>query len=111
MDTTSPSEESNESLSPLHPTPGRDISADGGDSACWCGRLLPASGVGVATSGLPDDPGADVLSRRQPGRGGVGDYGPPRTAVRPGTRPEADDVHQFRREFRDYAAICAGAQY
>src|SRR5262245_61726997 len=110
MEHTSPSEESNESLSPLHPTSGRDLPADGGDFARWCGRLLPTPGVGVAASGLSHAPSADVLSGRQPGRGRVGYYSTPRTAVRPGTRSEADDVHQCRWEFCDYTAICAGAQ-
>src|SRR5713101_687578 len=111
MENTSPSEESNESLSPLHPASGRDIPADGGDFARWCGCLLPAAGVSVAASGLPHYPGADVLSRCQPGRGCVGYYGTPRTAVRPSARLEADDVHQFGWEFSDYAAICVGTQH
>src|SRR5262249_56014964 len=101
MKNTSPSEESNESLSPLHPTSGRDIPADGGDFTRWCGRLLPAPGISVAASGLPHDPGVDVLSRRQPRRNRVCHYGTPRTAVRPSTRLEADDVHQLSCAFRD----------
>src|SRR4029450_12372603 len=110
MDNTSPSGESTESFSPLHPTSGRAIPADGGDSARWCSRLLPTAGVSVAASRLPHDSGADVLSRRQPGRDRVGHYGTPRTAVRPGTRLEADDGDPGCGDVPDCAPPAACAQ-
>src|SRR5262245_61744249 len=52
----------NESLDAVHPATGRHIAVD--DSHYARGRcgLLPTPGVGPAASGLPDDPGRDVLS-------------------------------------------------
>ena len=63
------------SLTALHSATGRHVIAHGRHSARWCRGLLSAAGVGVATGGLPHHPGADVLSRSQPGRHGVGHHG------------------------------------
>ena len=95
----------------VHPAAGRDVPADGGHPARGRRGLSPAAGLGVAAGGLPDDPGADVLSRRQPGRDGVVHHGAARAAVRPGARLEADDLDQFRRQLGHHAAIRAGAQH
>jgi RND family efflux transporter MFP subunit len=56
----------NESLDSVHPATSCHLSVDGGHHAGWGRGLLSAAGVGVAASGLPDDPGVDVLSGRQP---------------------------------------------
>ena len=58
-------------------------------------RVPAAAGLGAAGSRLPDDPGRDVLSRRQPRRDGVVGDGAARAAVRPDAGPAADDVDEF----------------
>ncbi len=57
-------------------------------------RQLPVSAL--PAGGLSDDPGRHVLSRRQPGRDGVGGHRAARAAVRPGARAEPDDLDQLR---------------
>ena len=80
---------------------------DGGHSPGRRHRLSPVAGVGAAPSRLPDHPGADVLSRREPGRHGVFGHGAARAPVRADARPEADDLHQFRRQLRHHACSSA----
>ena len=74
-------------------------------------RLQAVAGLGAAASRLSDDPGADVLSRRQPGRDGVVGDRAAGTAVRTGAGPEPDDLDQLRRELGHHAAIHARAEH
>jgi multidrug efflux pump len=69
--------------------------------------LLPAAGVGAAGGGLSHHPGADLLSRREPGRGGVGGDRAAGAAVRRGRGTEPDDVDQRRRRLGDRDAVPA----
>src|SRR5271170_4891257 len=56
----------NEPVAPLYPAPGGDDAADGGDYAGRVVRLSLPAAVGIARGRLPDDPGPDLLPRRQP---------------------------------------------
>ncbi len=58
-----------ESLPAIYPAPGRNLSADGCDLSGGRRGVPAASGLGAARGGLPDDPGAHLLSRSQSGRG------------------------------------------
>jgi multidrug efflux system membrane fusion protein len=62
----------NEPVPTVHPAADCDLAADGGDSADRHHRLSPAADRGAARSGLSDHAGADLLSGRQPGCGGLG---------------------------------------
>ena len=76
----------NEPVTPLHPATGRHHPVDGGDPGRGPDRLPAVAAVGVAGSRLPDHPGADVLSGRQPGGHHLGDHGAAGKAVRPDAR-------------------------
>ena len=80
---------SREPLADLHRPAGRDQPADGGDPAGRRARLPEAAGVGAAAGGLPDDPGRDLLPRRQPRRDGVHGDGAARAPARPDAGPRA----------------------
>ena len=75
-------------------------------------RGIPATaGFRAAAGRLPHDPGADVLSRRQPRRDGfVGDRALG-AAVRPGAGTGPDDVDQLRRELGHHLAVRAVARH
>ena len=57
-----------ESIPPVHSPAGRHLAADGRHPPGRPGWLHAVAGLGAAGSGLPDHPGAHVLSRRQPRR-------------------------------------------
>ena len=66
-------------------------------------RLLPVSAL--PAGGLPDHPGRDLLSGREPRRDGlVGDRAA-RAPVRPDARAEPDDVDELERQLGDHAAV------
>ncbi len=64
-----------------------------------------AAGFGAAGSRLPDDPGAHLLSRRQPGRHGHHRHCAAGTPVRRDAGPEPDDLDQRRRRLGHRAAV------
>src|ERR1700694_462015 len=75
--------------------------------ACGRGCVFAIAGVAPAAGGLPDDPGDDVLSGCEPGGDGVfGDFAAG-AAVRTDSRAEPDDIDEFGRRQRDYAAVFA----
>ena len=71
-----------ESFSSVHSPAGRDVVVDGSDSAGRHRRLSAIAGFGAAGGRLPDDPGADVLSRSESGCHGSAVTAPLETAVR-----------------------------
>ena len=94
-----------ESVSAIHSAAGRHFAADGRNSAGGHRRLLSAAGFGAAGSRLPDDSGAHVLSRRQPGRDGDHRHGAAGTPVRRDAGPQPDDLDQRRRRLGHRAAV------
>src|SRR5438034_4532784 len=84
------------------------LASDGGHFACGICCVCAAAGVGAAAGGLSDDPGADVLSGGEPGGDGVVGDGAAGASVWADTGAEPDDVDEFRRRQRDYAAVLAG---
>src|SRR5271165_4068697 len=94
-----------ESVTVIHSPAGRHHAAYGRRVARGLGRVHAVAGLGAARGRLPNYPGGDVLSgSRSGGDGIVGDLssGAP---VRPGTRPEPDDLDQFVRQFCDNPAV------
>ena len=59
---------SNESVAPLHPPTGGDDASDARHHAGRVARVPVHSARGAARGRLSDDPGADFLSRGEPGR-------------------------------------------
>ena len=100
-----PDPPANEPVAPLYPAPGGDVAADGGDHAGRHVRLPLSAAVGAARGRLPDDPGADLLSRRQPGRDDLVGHRAARSAVRPDAGPQPDVVDEFGRRLGHHAAI------
>src|SRR5216684_9200292 len=66
-----PQGKSNESIKAVYFAAGGHHIADGGDFAGGLCRLSSTARFRPAASGLPHDPGTNVLSRGQPGRDGV----------------------------------------
>ncbi len=84
---------------------------DGGHPAGGYRRLSSVARFRLAGSGLPDDPGADLLSRGQPGRDGLLRHRAAGASIRTGARPQPDDFKQLRRVLGHHAAIRARAQH
>src|SRR3712207_6623842 len=86
-----------EPIAALHPpTGGHGTSDDRGDHR-WRRRVPAAARLGPAGGRLPDDPGHDVLPRRESGRDGDVCHGAARAAVRPDAWAQADDVDELIR--------------
>ena len=75
-----------EPVAHLHRSAGRDLASDDRDPAHRRGRLSLPAALGVARGRLSDDPGADLLSRRQPGGDDLVGHRAARAAVRPDGR-------------------------
>ena len=89
----------------LHPASGRHFAAHGGDHAFRYRRLLLPSALDASPGRLSDDPGADLLSRRQPGGDDIiGDRSLGATA-RANARTEPDDLGELRRRFDHYPSV------
>ena len=99
-----------EPVAPLHPAAGRDHAADGRDHAGRHRRLPLPAGLRAAGGRLPDHPGADLLSGRQPGGDDLGRHLAARGAVRPDAEPEPDVLDQFGRGVGDHPAVQPGSQ-
>src|SRR5258705_7667380 len=84
------------------------LASDGGHFACGICCVCAAAGIGAAAGGLSDDSGADVLSRGEPGGDGFVGDGAAGAAVRADSGAEPDDVDEFGRRQRGYAAVLAG---
>src|SRR2546425_9690354 len=83
-----------ESLAAVHPAAGGDLALDGRDPARRRDRLPAAAALGASRGGLPDDPGRDLLSRREPRRCDLLDHRAARAPVRADARAEADVLDQ-----------------
>ena len=68
-------------------------------------RLQATAGLSAAGGRLSNDPSGHVLSRRESGRGGVGDYCAAGTTVRTSAGLEPDDLGQFGRQLDHHAAV------
>ena len=98
-------------LAPVHSAARRDLAADGRHPARGHRGLSAVARVGAAGGRLPDHSGPHVLSGREPRRDGfVGDLaaGAP---VRPGARPQPDDLEQLVRQFGDHAPVRTQPQH
>ena len=70
------------------------------------GLQVPAA-VGAAAGRLPDDPGADAVSRGQSGGDEQHGDGAARAPVRPDVRPRPHELDQRGRRVGDHAAVLA----
>src|ERR1700682_434296 len=101
----------NESITAVYFAAGRHHIADGGDFAGgFCG-VPSVAGLCFAASRLSDDPGANILSRRQPGRDGVFGDGAARAAVWPGAGTETNELNELLLQLRYHAAIRSRSQH
>ena len=89
----------------LHPASGRYFAAHGGDHAFRYRRLLVPSALDASPGRLSDDPGADLLSRRQPGSDDIISDRSLGAAVRANARTEPDDLGELRRRFDHYPSV------
>src|SRR5207248_610564 len=96
------------SIKAVYSSASGHLASDGGHFACGFCCLCAAAGVGAAASGLSDDSGADVLSGSEPGGDGFIGNGTAGTAVWTDSGTESDDIDEFGRRQRDYAAVLAG---
>src|ERR1700682_402187 len=94
-----------ESVTAVYFAACRDHSVNGRRSPGWFRRVSPIAGFGAAPSRLPHHSGADVLSGRQPGRGGFSRHCTPGASIWSNPRSQPDDLHEFLRELHHYAAI------
>ena len=85
--------------------PGWNDAAHGGDLVVRLGGLRAPAAVDLAAGRLSDDPGADVLSRRQSGSDDVVGYGAVGTPAWPDARAEPDDLGEFGRRLDHHPAI------
>src|SRR6266481_9039743 len=97
-----------EPLKAIYSSASGHLASDGGHFACGFCCVCAAAGVGAAAGGLSDDSGADVLSGGEPGGDGFVGDGTAGAAVWADSGAEPDDVDEFRRGQRDYAAVLAG---
>ncbi len=100
-------------MSPSRPFILRPVAhhaADGRHSAGRHRRLPFPAGFRVAGGRLPDHPGADLLSRRQPGGDDLVGHRAAGGAVRPDAEPEPDVLDQFGRGIGDHPAVQPGSQ-
>src|SRR5215467_7708101 len=95
----------NESGTPVHSAPGRNIAADVRHSAGGNRSLSAAASFRSAGSGLPHDSGNDLLSRRRSHSHGLVGHCPVGAPIWSSARTKPDDLHQFPRQLSNYTAI------
>src|SRR5258706_1886953 len=106
-----PQESADESIKAVHFAAGRHHVADGGDSASRFCRVPAVACFRPPTSRLPDDSGANLLPRGQPGCNGVFRNGAARAAVWSGPRTEPDDLDELLRQLADHLAVRSQSEY
>ena len=106
-----PEEMRDESVTAVYFAAGRDHAPDGRHSAGGLRGLPPASRFRSSAGRLPHHSGADVLSRRQPGRDGLLGHRAARAPVRPDSRPEPDDLDELLRQLHHHSAIRSGPEH
>src|SRR5258708_30805017 len=100
-----------ESVAAVYSAARCNHAADGGRDSGGTGGVSPVARFRPASGGLPNHSGADVLSRRQPGRDGVFGHGAAGTQLRPNPRLAADDFHEFVWKFSHHPAIQSGLEH
>src|SRR5712692_11844472 len=87
-----------ESVTAVYSAAGRHHPLDGRRPSCWLGGFQAIAHLGVAAGRLPYDPGANVLSRRQPRSNGFFGHGSSGAPIRTDSWLESDDLHEFLRK-------------
>src|SRR5216684_3065843 len=100
-----PQGRSNESIKAVYFAAGGHHIADGGDFAGGLCRLPAIARFRPAASRLPHNPGANVLSRGQPGRDGVFGDRASGAAVWASARAEPNDLDELLRQLAHHAAV------
>src|SRR6267143_3193806 len=91
----SPGDPPDESITAVHSAAGRHHPLDGWRPPRRLGRLPAIAHLCLAAGRLPHNSSTNLLSRRQPGRHGFLGHRAPRAPIRPDSRPESDDLHEF----------------
>src|SRR6266436_5733681 len=94
-----------ESVAAVHSAADRHHALDGRRVTRGLGGLPAVAHLGIAPSRLPNHSGTNVLSGGQPGSHGLIGHRAARAPVRPNSRAESDDLHEFLRELDDHAAV------
>src|SRR5271168_2367028 len=100
-----------ESVADFYSPSGGHSVAHGGHHAGGVGGVPATSSLRPAGSRLSNHSGDDVLSGGKPGCDGVIGDRAIGAAIRPGTRPEPDDLDQFVWQFGHHAAIWTRSEY
>src|SRR5690348_2324624 len=96
-----------ESVASFYPEAGGHNASDGGDHAVRPDRLSLPAGRSASRGRLSDHPGADVLSRREPGYHDILRHRAAGSTTRPDAEPHADEFGEFGRSLGHHAAIRA----
>src|SRR5713226_3806646 len=107
----SPEDPRDESVAAVHSMAGRHHALDGGRPPYRLGDLPGIARLRIATSRLPHDSSADVLSRSQSRCNGLLGYRSARAPVRPDTRPEPDDLDQLFRQLDYHSSVRSGFEH
>ena len=100
-----------ESFTIIHSSAGGNHAAHGGRAAGGLGCIHAIASLGTAGGRLPDHSGGHVLSGSGSGCDGFVGHVSAGAAIRPGARPEPDDVDQFIWQLGDHAAVRPRSEY
>src|SRR5712692_3609243 len=100
-----------ESVAAVHSAAGRHHPLDGRRPPRGLGRLPAIAYLRIASGRLPHDPGANVLSGRQPRSNGFFGHGSSGAPFRTNSWLESNDLHEFLRELDDHPPIQFGPEY
>src|SRR5215472_13589836 len=95
--TASAADRPDEPVPPVHRAAGGDLAADGCAGVGRAGGVPFSLAVGLARGRLPDDPGADLVSGRQPRSDGRDGHGSARAPAWADGRPQSHVVGDLRR--------------
>src|SRR5260370_23729372 len=108
---TLPEDPRDESVTAVHSAAGRHHPLDGRRPPRGLGRLPAIAYLRIASGRLPHDPGANVLSGRQPRSNGFFGHGSSGAPIRTNSWLESNDLHEFLRELDDHPPIQFGPEY
>src|SRR5713101_696832 len=91
----SPEDPRDESLTAVYSAAGSDHAPDGRRPSGWLGRLPAIARLCLASRRLPYNPGANVLSRSQPGRYALFGNRSARAPARTNSRTEPNEFHEL----------------
>src|SRR6266851_6546462 len=100
-----------ESLTAVHSAAGRHYPLDGWRPPRGLGRLPAIAHLCLAAGRLSHNSSTNLLSRRQPGRHGFLGHRAPRAPIRPDSRPESDDLHEFLWQLDYHSPIRLGLEH